>query len=264
MSAPVLGRATFRAALVGLLILGTIVLTTFVHEPTGLDTSWRAWLIERRSRTLDAVLATISTMGSSLVLTPVAVVLAMVLAMRGHRSDALLVSLTTLGAVLLGPLLKTVIERPRPDHGHLVVVNSWAYPSGHSLTSMAVLGVLIALAVRHLSALSARTVVIAAGVLLIVAVGVSRVYLGVHWPTDVLAGWLIGSTWLALCLFLCTRNSRRARPDAATTESGTAAVEQPDEVGRADDRGHQARRQLGRGDHTAADQVRRAHQRRSE
>jgi membrane-associated phospholipid phosphatase len=205
MPAPATERATFRTALVGLLFLGTVALTAFVHGLTGVDTTWREWVIDRRSGTLDAVFTVISTMGSSVVLAPVAVVLAMVLGMRNQRSDALLVSATTLGALLLGPLLKSVIERPRPEHGHLVAVNSWAYPSGHSLTSMAVLGVLIALAVRHLTVRATRTAAIATGVLLIAAVGVSRVYLGVHWPTDVLAGWLVGSVWLGLCLFLFGR-----------------------------------------------------------
>jgi membrane-associated phospholipid phosphatase len=203
-------RTALHVALAGVLFLGTVVLTVFVHGLTGLDNTIREWVIQRRSDGWTTTLTVISTLGSSLILAPIAVVVALVLRMRGHRSDALLVSATTLGALVLGPLLKTVIERPRPTGDHVVQVNSWAYPSGHSLTSMAVLGVLTVLAVRHIRLLAARAAATATGVLLIAAVGVSRVYLGVHWPTDVLAGWLIGSMLLALCLILF--GGRRAAP----------------------------------------------------
>jgi membrane-associated phospholipid phosphatase len=195
-------RTAFRVALVGLLFLGTVALTAFVHGLTGLDTSLRDWVIENRSPDWTAILTVVSTAGSSLLLAPLAVALAIVLGLRGQRTDALLVSVTTLGALVLGPLLKSVIERPRPGRDHLVEVNSWAYPSGHSLASMAVLGVLVVLAVRHVPSRGWRVAAVVAGTLLIVTIGVSRVYLGVHWPTDVLAGWLIGSMWLGLCLIL--------------------------------------------------------------
>lgn len=217
MTAPAPEHAPARVALMGLLLLGAVGLTAGVHR-LGVDSPWREWVIDKRSGTLDTVFTVISTLGSSLVLAPLAVVLVIVLTLRGFRSDALLVSVTTMGALVFGPLLKSVVERPRPEHGHLVVVNSWAYPSGHSLTSMAVLGVLIALAARHLPNRPARITVIALGVLMIVAVGLSRVYLGVHWPTDVLAGWLIGSVWLGLCLFLFGRHARRGSPAESPQE----------------------------------------------
>jgi membrane-associated phospholipid phosphatase len=201
-------RTAFRVALLGLLFLVTVALTAFVHSLTGLDTALREWAIENRSTGWTVTLTVVSMLGSSLVLAPVAVVLAMVLGMRGHRADALLVSLTTLGAILLGPLLKSVIERPRPDRDHLVEVNSWAYPSGHSLTSMAVIGLLVVLTVRYVESRRWRVTAVVAGGLLVVSVGISRVYLGVHWPTDVLAGWLIGAMWLGLCLILIAEQRR--------------------------------------------------------
>ncbi|HEX2134056.1 MAG TPA: phosphatase PAP2 family protein [Actinophytocola sp.] len=200
-------RLRVRVALVGLLFLATVALTTSVHGLTELDTALRQWMLAHRSSGLNTAATVVTTTGSSLVLAPVAGVLALVLGLRGRRSDALLVGVTALGAVVLGPLLKTVIERPRPPEDHLVVVNSFAYPSGHSLTSMAVLGVLTALAVRHLPAGPTRTAAVTAGTLLITAVGISRVYLGVHWPTDVLAGWLVGAVWLGVCLLLFGRRT---------------------------------------------------------
>ncbi|OLF12630.1 hypothetical protein BU204_28610 [Actinophytocola xanthii] len=166
-------------------------------------------MIERRNGGWTDAMKVVSTIGSAWVLTPVAVVVTLVLALRGPRSDALLVGLVTLGVLVLGPLLKLIIERPRPVDDRLVLVDSWAYPSGHSLTSMAVVGVLTVLAVRHLRARPARVAAVVVGAALVAAVGLSRVYLGVHWPTDVLAGWLMGAMWLAVWLILL--DSRRAR-----------------------------------------------------
>ncbi|MCT2583715.1 phosphatase PAP2 family protein [Actinophytocola gossypii] len=202
-------RQAVHLALVGLLFAAAVALTAFAHDVTDLDTAVRQWALGHRAAGLTTAATVVTTIGGSLVLAPVAVAVALVLAVRGRRSDALLVSATTLGALVLGPLLKAVIERPRPREDHLVVVDSFAYPSGHSLTSMAVLGVLTALAVRHLTVRAARATAVAAGAFLIAAVGVSRVYLGVHWPTDVLAGWLVGATWLTVCLIVVGRRVKQ-------------------------------------------------------
>jgi undecaprenyl-diphosphatase len=89
-----------------------------------------------------------------------------------------------------------------------VFVDSWSFPSGHSLNSMVVLGLLTVLAVRERPGRLWRTLIITLGTFLVLVVGFSRVYLGVHWPSDVLAGWLIGALWLVLLFTLARRNSR--------------------------------------------------------
>ncbi len=83
---------------------------------------------------------------------------------------------------------------------HVVLVDSYAYPSGHSLHSMAVLGLLTVLAVRAAPGLARRVLLVVVGAALVGTVGFSRVYLGVHWPSDVLGGWLIGLFWIAASL----------------------------------------------------------------
>lgn len=191
-----------RVALVGVLALAAVALTASVGRLTGLDTQWRAWLIDLRSPPLTAVLTGITTIGSTPVLAAVAAGVSVWLLAGQHRRAALLVGGTTAGALVLGPLLKVVVERSRPEDAHLVLVNSWAYPSGHSLTSTAVIGVLAVLVSRRLATRRARATAITTGVVLVALVGVSRVYLGVHWPTDVLAGWLIGALWLVACLIM--------------------------------------------------------------
>jgi undecaprenyl-diphosphatase len=189
-----------RIAVLSTLALAVAALTATYGRLVAFDDTIRGWLIERRSPGLTAVLTACTTIGSSPVLVTVALGLAVWLGVARRRREALLVAGTTLGALLLSPVLKNVIERARPGDGHLVLVNSWAYPSGHSLTSTAVIGLLTVLTASRFPSRAARAAVAAAGVCLVVAVGVSRVYLGVHWPTDVLAGWLIGGLWLAICL----------------------------------------------------------------
>lgn len=201
-----------RVAVAGALALAAGALTATFAGLFALDTATRDWLIERRSPVLTAVMTGVTILGSAVVLVPLAVAVTGWLWVRGRRREALLVGGTTLGTQLLGPLLKNVVERSRPQDAHLVLVDSSAYPSGHSLTSAAVIGVLTTLASARVTTRAARRTVVAAGVALVVAVGVSRIYLGVHWPTDVVAGWLIGALWLALCLMV--HDAPRLRRDS--------------------------------------------------
>lgn len=193
--------AAIRALLAGLLALAAAVLTVTLGGLVALDTSVRDWLVERRSPALTAVLTGFTTLGSSVVLLSLAFSVTVLLAATRRGAEAGLVAGATAGALILWPLLKNVIERARPDDAHLVEVSSWAYPSGHSLMSMVVFGVVAVLAYRRARPRAARVLIVVATAVLVAAVGVSRVYLGVHWPTDVLAGWLVGALWLAVCLW---------------------------------------------------------------
>jgi undecaprenyl-diphosphatase len=105
-----------------------------------------------------------------------------------------------LGGVLISQTMKWAYARPRPElvpHGAEVFTAS--FPSGHSMMSAVVYLTLGALLARTQAARDAKAYILAVGVVLTVLVGVSRVYLGVHWPTDVLAGWVLGGLWAMLC-----------------------------------------------------------------
>jgi undecaprenyl-diphosphatase len=120
--------------------------------------------------------------------------------LQGLRRVALFLLLAILGGLLLSLALKTGFDRPRPDlvsHGSMIYTSS--FPSGHSMLAAVVYltgGAL--LAVVH-TARRARVYLIGCAVLATLLVGVSRVYLGVHWPSDVLAGWAAGAAWAAAC-----------------------------------------------------------------
>jgi undecaprenyl-diphosphatase len=96
--------------------------------------------------------------------------------------------------------LKLLLDRPRPpEDGRLVHAASESLPSGHATTAVVVIGALVVLAWPGRT-LASRTAMAAAATLWVGAVGLTRIYLGVHWFSDVLAGWLVGAAWLALCV----------------------------------------------------------------
>ena len=111
---------------------------------------------------------------------------------RQRRADALWLALMMAGGTALNLILKQLFAAPRPDLlPHLDVVHSYSFPSGHAAGNMMLFGALAMLAAR-------RSVYWAAGGM-IALIGVSRVWLGVHWPSDVMAGWVEGFGWLLLC-----------------------------------------------------------------
>ncbi len=120
--------------------------------------------------------------------------------LQGLRRVALFLLLAIAGGLLLSLALKSGFDRPRPElvsHGAMVYTSS--FPSGHSMLSAVVYltgGALLAMV--H-SARRVRIYLIGCSVLATLLVGVSRVYLGVHWPSDVLAGWAAGAAWAAAC-----------------------------------------------------------------
>ncbi|NIJ16782.1 undecaprenyl-diphosphatase [Sphingobium vermicomposti] len=109
-----------------------------------------------------------------------------------QRFAALWLTFTMAGGTLLNLGLKQLFAAPRPDLlPHLDIVNSYSFPSGHAAGNMILFGAIAMLITR-------RAAYMVCGVIILL-IGVSRTWLGVHWPTDVLAGWIVGLGWLAFC-----------------------------------------------------------------
>lgn len=127
------------------------------------------------------------------------------LVLDGKNRAAVLVLLAVGGALIGSNLLKHGFQRPRPElvpHGSYVYTTS--FPSGHSMMSAATYLTLGALMARVQKRRRVKIFLLAFAALLTLVVGISRVYLGVHWPTDVLAGWTAGGVW-ALLIWLLAR-----------------------------------------------------------
>ncbi|HEV2904186.1 MAG TPA: phosphatase PAP2 family protein [Pyrinomonadaceae bacterium] len=142
----------------------------------------------------------ITGLGSYAVVTLITLAVIGYLLMDGKRGAALLVLLSVGGGAALSNVLKFAIERPRPDLVvHLVEVNTTSFPSGHAMLSAVTYLTLGALLSRVEARRYAKIYVLTVAVTLTFLIGISRIYLGVHWPTDVLAGWGVGSAWAMLC-----------------------------------------------------------------
>lgn len=100
------------------------------------------------------------------------------------------------GGAALNSLLKHLFVRTRPDLFRVVEATGYSFPSGHAMVSLCFYGMLAFFIVRNIKSLRWRLVIISLAVLLVVAIGISRIYLGVHYPTDVIAGYTAGAMWL--------------------------------------------------------------------
>ncbi len=141
-----------------------------------------------------------TALGSPFVLGLAVLAISGFLALQQSYRTAVFVLLASTGGSLLNTLLKSGFSRTRPTIvPHLREVMSPSFPSGHAMTSAAVYLTLGALLMRLSKRRVTKFYCIAVAMLLTGLVGVSRVYLGVHYPTDVLAGWIIGLSWALLC-----------------------------------------------------------------
>jgi undecaprenyl-diphosphatase len=154
----------------------------------------------------------VTALGSGFVLALAVFTLVGFLALQGAHRTALFVLLATTGGWLLNNALKEVFQRPRPGVvPHLSTVFSLSFPSGHAMTSAVVYLTLGALMMRVAERLPTKIYCMAMAMFLTVLVGSTRVYLGVHYPTDVLAGWLAGMSWALVCWLIERWLERRTR-----------------------------------------------------
>ena len=136
------------------------------------------------------------------------------LVLKGHWKDASLILGATLGGTGLMMALKGFFQRSRPVLGAPILSETgYSFPSGHSTVSMCFYGVLIYLVLRHCKEPWARFILCFVLASLIVLIGLSRVYLGVHYPSDVIAGFCIGIAWLSLCCCVYLK-ATKVRPES--------------------------------------------------
>ncbi|MEU2040278.1 phosphatase PAP2 family protein [Nocardia niwae] len=218
--------------LTALLVVCAAALTAGVvgdRGPGGVDRGIADWAVGHRIEALTPIAVVISVLGGTLAMTALATATCLALTWRRRWTSAALVAITGLGGGLLVRGGKRLTDRDRPPvEDHLISVSNQAYPSGHSMGSFVVVGIVLVVALPsvHGPALRACTAITAA--LFVLAVGLSRIYLGVHWTTDVLGGWCFGALWLILCLTVyrySVRADRGAPPshdDFSSTGPGKA------------------------------------------
>lgn len=166
---------------------------------------------------LQGAMIDITALGGFTVLTLLTVLTAgYLLAVRKAGTAAFMVAAIAGGAIL-SSVLKNEYVRPRPGLvAHLVEVHTTSFPSGHAMNSAITyltLGVLLARAEKRPTV---RIYLLSVAIALTLIIGTSRVYLGVHWPSDVVAGWCVGACWAALCSVVARTLQRNRTIEAAT------------------------------------------------
>ena len=159
---------------------------------------------------LQGAMRDITSLGSSAVLVLIVAAVIVYLLLIRKAGTALFILVAVAGGQALSSLLKAGVDRPRPDLvSHLANETSLSFPSGHAMVSAVTYLTLGSLAARFLPGRTTKIFVLCLAVLTTLLVGVSRVYLGVHWPSDVLAGWCAGFAWAMLCWLAARLLQRR-------------------------------------------------------
>jgi undecaprenyl-diphosphatase len=196
-----------------LLVFASIAQTVFAGDSTAFD---RAIILSLRSASdisdpigpawIEEAARDVTSLGSVIVVFMLAGAYAGYLLFARRRAQAMLMLVSVAGGLALNDLLKFIFDRPRPElvlHSARVFTSS--FPSGHAALSSVAYLTMAALFTNHAPSRSLRIYVMSVAILFALLVGASRVYLGLHYPTDVLAGWCIGSAWALTCWMVARR-----------------------------------------------------------
>jgi undecaprenyl-diphosphatase len=192
---------------------------------TYLDSSVQAFVLDHRVGPMTVAMKAVTWLGSSVVLVPLLVAVgAFFLVRRRDWRPGLALVAAFGGAVILSNVVKPIIERPRPPAEHLIgQASGFSFPSGHTTGAIALWGMLAAL-VWARGSTAARGLAWPAAVVIVGAVGASRLYLGAHWFTDVLGGYALGGLWLAVLLAAMLGVAARRASAARTGDAGPSGA----------------------------------------
>ena len=170
------------------------------NELTGLDKAITEYIISFRSEALTNYFTFATDLGDRNAYIVITVFLAAYYFFKQRSWKFILqTTLVLLLATFSNIVLKRVFNRARPTLDHLVTVNTLSYPSGHSMSAMAFYGFLIYLCLRYKMRAWLKSLLVIVLVMIVLSIGVSRIYLGVHFPSDVAAGFVGGLIWVAFC-----------------------------------------------------------------
>lgn len=183
------------------------------------DTAIRETIHSWASTPLTYVMRGVTQLGSPACVITVGLLFVWRLIVLGRRRAAVIFIAAAVGAEALDQILKVVLRRERPEvFFGLTQPGSYSFPSGHSVMSACFYGVMAAILTTRMKSRALRLVIWTAAILLALAVGFSRVYLGVHYPTDVLAGYAAAAIWVGTVragyeIWLRKRTKRTAKAD---------------------------------------------------
>lgn len=172
-----------------------------------IDQSIYNLVISLRSTNVTAIMIFISYLGSAVTLITLTIAFALLLK---NKRDAKYIAINLILVFLLNRILKTIIARPRPSVLRLIEEEGYSFPSGHSMVSIGFYGFLIYLIYKNIKSEKIKYLIILILSLLILLIGISRVYLGVHYFTDVIGGFAIGILYIILFIKYIYKSKRKS------------------------------------------------------
>lgn len=201
---------SFLIALLAIFLFAWLAENVADQHTAKFDSFVRAGVHAYAAPPLTKMMFAVSFMGATGLIIAAGIALTLFLHFRWRRAAVWLL-VTLLGALILDVTLKLAFHRARPNPFFGPIPDTYSFPSGHSLFSFCFYGVLAGLLADRARSVSLRVVIWAIAALLVLAIGVSRIYLGVHYPSDVLAGYLVGTIWTAGMVALDRVRQKRRR-----------------------------------------------------
>lgn len=200
------------AALATLVFLGWLIDQVFEGDSVQFDEATRAAVHEFASPAMTVLMRGLSFVGSTIALTIGTIIVVIVFARYRLGREAKLFTLTMIGAALLNITLKLTFKRARPTpFFDLLPPETYSFPSGHSLASCCFFGALAAILAARIKRKRARAIVWIVASVMFLSIGLSRIYLGVHHTTDVIAGFAAAFVWIMVVRFVEVQIARRRK-----------------------------------------------------
>lgn len=189
-------KKTANCYISGVLLILFLVISILVitNNISWFDDSIYNFIFSFRNNELDIILKTLTRLGDTLTITIIVIILLLIL----KRKDRVILASTTILTVGINQIIKHILKRPRPDHLRLIKQGGYSYPSGHSMIAICVYGLMIYFINKKIKNKTIKIALSSVLTLLILIIGISRIYVGVHYPSDVLGGYLLSLAILIL------------------------------------------------------------------
>jgi undecaprenyl-diphosphatase len=194
------------------------------------DQAIHTWFGNEHQDPITVLLRVATTIGGSTGMGLITATVAAILLVRKERASAIFVLVTAVGGAILNTGLKMIYARARPDmSAALAVARFYSFPSGHAMISFTTCGALAYIALRQHWRWALKSAALALALTIVVLVGLSRVYLGVHWASDIAGGWSAGIVWLAAAVvaFEMLLRLRQRRRGAAPSPPAADVPDKP-------------------------------------
>jgi undecaprenyl-diphosphatase len=195
-----MNKVLFRSLTYAVLLLGVFLIIALLisrHQIAAFDIRLTELVLRLYSPATTSIMKGFTFAGSSLYEACIALLIALLLIAIGYRRELIFFVGVIVCSGILNIVLKAIFQRTRPDIHRIVEASGYSYPSGHSMAAFTLYGITIYFLWKHARHAWLRVIIVLSGAAMILMIGISRIYLGVHYPSDVAGGYVMGGAWLA-------------------------------------------------------------------